>query len=919
MVQDTRAPAEPRRAARGRSVLDDPDLRVDIETELPERLEVGLGNGLFVFGCCSHDREPIADLHLEVNGERHELLAHGMPRREGAARLYGTRDPFILDALEGDGSAYLSGFWGFVSFPRLERPTTAVVELVATLRGGTRSARRLAEIRLEPGNHGRGAATPGPDGTGERPLIAICMATFDPQIEMFKRQIDSIRHQTYPRWRCVISDDGSREDVVERMREAIGDDPRFELTRSAKRLGFYGNFERALSLAPPEAPYIAFSDQDDYWYPDKLEALSVGLESGASLAYSDTRVVTERGEVLSDTFWSHRANNHTNLGSLLVMNTITGAASLFRRELLRYALPFPPQLGPNSYHDQWIASVALAVGSVAYVDRPLYDYVQHSDAVLGHSAAVARGARRRILRGLASVFGGWRVAYFADYCRILFLARVLTLRCGDLMEPAKRRSLARVAGGSPRRRAGWLALRSLRPKSPHSQTHGAERRLLRGMAWPHMVRRLGRTRRARRFFDASIPPQVRDALALRPDTPIDVTELRRKIEPLDLDVSTSAPERVNILLPAVDLAGFFAGYLSIYNLANKLGQRGLRARIVTTEHSYVGLPEDWKAQIERKSGLEGLFERIEIRFPRDEGRPLDVNPGDRFVASTWWTAHLAHGALSRLERDRFLYLIQDYEPIFHPMGSSYALAEQSYEFPHVALFSTELLREFFRAHGIGVFANGDEAGTSASTSFQNAITPVDPPSADQLRARAGRRLLFYARLEDYTPRNLFNLGVIALTELLAEGLFSDEWEFFGVGTVGGADRVKLGPRAVLELLPRQSETRYGDMLRKHDLGLSLMYSPHPSLVPLEMASAGMLVVTNTYENKTPAALAEISQNLVAIEPTVEGIKRGLRDAVGRLDDVEARARGAKVNWSTDWETSFDSQVMDRVAALLDGC
>jgi hypothetical protein len=495
---------------------------------------------------------------------------------------------------------------------------------------------------------------------------------------------------------------------------------------------------------------------------------------------------------------------------------------------------------------------------------------------------------------------------------------VLTLRCGDAMKPARRRSLARVTGDGPRRRAGWLTLRALRPVTPRSQTAGAERRLLRAMAWPHLLRRLGRTRRARRFFDASLPPQVRDALALRPDTPVDVTELKRKIQPLDLDVSTEAPERVNVLIPAVDLAGFFAGYLSIYNLAKRLGERGLRTRIVTTEQSYAGLPEDWKAQLERKSGLGELFDRVEIRFPRDEGEPLEVNPRDRFVASTWWTAHLAHSALSKLERDRFMYLIQDYEPIFHPMGSSYALADQSYEFPHMALFSTELLRDFFRERGIGVFSNGG-AGEEASTSFQNAITPVDPPSAETLRSRRGRRLLFYARLEDYTPRNLFNIGVIALTELLEEGVFSSDWEFFGVGTVGGTDRVRLGPDTVLELLPRQSETRYGDMLGKHDLGLSLMYSPHPSLVPLEMASAGMLVVTNTYENKTPAALAEISESLVAVEPTVEGIKRGLREAVAGLDDVERRERGAKVNWSTNWETSFNPEVMDRVTALLDGC
>ena len=91
------------------------------------------------------------------------------------------------------------------------------------------------------------------------------------------------------------------------------------------------------------------------------------------------------------------------MASLLVANTVTGAASLFRRELLDLALPFPPRHG-TPYHDHWLAAVALASGRIAYVDRPLYDYVQHRDAALGHARANAVGrihAQRARLQTLA--------------------------------------------------------------------------------------------------------------------------------------------------------------------------------------------------------------------------------------------------------------------------------------------------------------------------------------------------------------------------------------------------------------------------------------------------------------------------------------------------------------------------------------
>ena len=44
--------------------------------------------------------------------------------------------------------------------------------------------------------------------------------------------------------------------------------------------------------------------------------------------------------------------------------------------------------GPGwDFHDHWLALVAMALGEVAYVDRPLYDYVQHPGAVLGRAAS----------------------------------------------------------------------------------------------------------------------------------------------------------------------------------------------------------------------------------------------------------------------------------------------------------------------------------------------------------------------------------------------------------------------------------------------------------------------------------------------------------------------------------------------------
>ena len=80
------------------------------------------------------------------------------------------------------------------------------------------------------------------------------------------------------------------------------------------------------------------ADQDDVWRPDKL-ALLLARIGNAQLIYSDARVVARTGELISETWWNRRRNNHSDLLSLLVANSVTGAASLLRRELLDVVLP----------------------------------------------------------------------------------------------------------------------------------------------------------------------------------------------------------------------------------------------------------------------------------------------------------------------------------------------------------------------------------------------------------------------------------------------------------------------------------------------------------------------------------------------------------------------------------------------------
>jgi glycosyltransferase involved in cell wall biosynthesis len=896
-------------------------LHVALDVELPEEVAVGGGTALFVCGWCVHPRSRVATLEFVLGDEPPQpVTAFGMPRLDPFRALHPDLDPYATEGLTEDPASaadprllgYRSGFWGMVRIAGPRAEGNLRLGLRARLQDGAEVAAKLATLDVR-----ELAARPAPPEAA--PGVVVAMATYNPPEDLLRRQLDSIRAQSHTGWRCVISDDCSDAAGSAALARAVGGDPRFTVSRSPRRLGFYRNFERALSLVPTGTRFVALADQDDVWHPDKLATLVAEI-GPAQLIYSDARVVSRDGEEISPTWWGRRRNNHTDVLSQLVANSVTGAALLLRGELLDDALPFPPGQF-HHYHDHWLGLLALCLGEVAYVDRPLFDYVQHAQASLGHEAAnrmPSFAERLHSGRSAADRVRLWRLHYFADASRLKQLTAVLELRLGGRVRRPARRALRRFAAAETSLAAlTGLALRGARELTRDTpETLGAEWVLAYAFAWRRLLSWTTRDRPQRRLRLDALPPTTLRQAPGQGGLPERVREVADKIAPLRWDVSADGPQRINLLIPTIDLRHFFAGYIGKLNLAARLTQAGATVRIVTVDP--VGpQARDWRARIEAYAGLGGVFDRVEVVFGREAGT-VPVGPGDRFVATTWWTAHIARDAVRRAGGDpagRFLYLIQEYEPFTFPMGTWAAIAAESYTFPHVALFSSELLRGYFRVHRLGVYSGGEVSGDATSRSFQNAITDVPAPSAADLRRVGPRRLLVYARPEDHAARNMFDLALLALSRALARGAFAG-WELHGIGTVEGARRLELGGGAALSLLPRTEQARYAELLRAHDVGLALMYTPHPSLVPIEMASAGMLAVTNSFENKDAAALAAISSNLVCAQPTVESVADALLEAAEAVDDVERRAAGAAVNWSRDWRQSFGDELLGWVRERL---
>lgn len=231
---------------------------------------------------------------------------------------------------------------------------------------------------------------------GPEPRIGIVLATYNPPLHLLREQLRSIRAQTDQEWICVINDDNSVEEcrarIVQLAQTILGTDqsgnPKFIFRQNTGVPGVVGNFADGLKALPPDCRLVCFCDQDDLWTPDKLSTLRDAFDDPrVSLAHSDMRLIDEVGREIFPSCWAFEGRdvNRVDPASLILRNSVSGCAMMFRREVLEFCLPFPeqPLQKPWFYHDVWIALGACFYGEIRAVSKPLVGYRQHGRNVVG--------------------------------------------------------------------------------------------------------------------------------------------------------------------------------------------------------------------------------------------------------------------------------------------------------------------------------------------------------------------------------------------------------------------------------------------------------------------------------------------------------------------------------------------------------
>ena len=218
----------------------------------------------------------------------------------------------------------------------------------------------------------------------ELPVISIAMCTYNGE-RFLAEQLDSILNQTYKNLDLVIVDDLSIDGTLSILDSYARRDKRIRVIRNDENIGFVRNFAKAIGECRGE--FVALADQDDVWFPEKIETLY--REIGDNwLIYSEVSPVDSAGELLNIIFpMVNRLEGRCPL-ALMLNNCVTGHASLMTRELLHLAMPAMTQM---PLHDQWLAIVAASRGKLKASDKVLSYYRLH-----GNNAVWKRKSKRTV-------------------------------------------------------------------------------------------------------------------------------------------------------------------------------------------------------------------------------------------------------------------------------------------------------------------------------------------------------------------------------------------------------------------------------------------------------------------------------------------------------------------------------------------
>jgi len=197
------------------------------------------------------------------------------------------------------------------------------------------------------------------------------MATYN-GADYILAQLNSFMDQTSRPDEVVITDDCSIDNTVALIREFSKIAPfEIKIHVNNRNFGYSENFNNALSKTSGDLIFL--SDQDDVWFPNKIEhMISFAEKNPHYFIYMNDALLTDA---------NLRSVNLTKYGQIMSAGLsnasfIMGCCCLIRREFLDIVMPIPANL---KSHDDWLVGIADDIDGKLINKAVLQYYRRHGN------------------------------------------------------------------------------------------------------------------------------------------------------------------------------------------------------------------------------------------------------------------------------------------------------------------------------------------------------------------------------------------------------------------------------------------------------------------------------------------------------------------------------------------------------------
>jgi len=222
--------------------------------------------------------------------------------------------------------------------------------------------------------------------------IAVLLSAYNGE-KYLKEQLDSLLKQSFSNFDLFIRDDGSTDSTRKILHE-------YEKKENiqieyGENIGFAQSFLKMLLNTASIYEYFMFSDQDDIWLEEKIEAFVTYMtkvdQSIPVLYFCGYEVVNHSLEHIAFS----KIPRVINFESALVQNIVTGCTCGMNALAAKMIVEKLPNLNIK-LHDWWTYLVVSAFGKVYFDNRSMIKYRQHGKNVIGAKYGFLKTMRKRI-------------------------------------------------------------------------------------------------------------------------------------------------------------------------------------------------------------------------------------------------------------------------------------------------------------------------------------------------------------------------------------------------------------------------------------------------------------------------------------------------------------------------------------------